>query len=352
MGVARQVPVPQARQPKAQCAGTQHGGQQAALGVGQGAHGLVGVQQRLRARKVGAAAGQLDRPVVQGHGQIEQPAVDAGKVEVEEARELGLLGCADEHHVVSKQIGVHCAARQGGVGRAGGHVVLVGQFAAQQRRLRRVEKRQHGGGGVVPPGQAAQVGLSPIVVARRQVRARQHLPDGGAVGRARGELALAVQPVDHRRRLAVQRVQHVVLARADGHAGRLGLRVGHRHGVLGQVLHQVQVKRQLRVRQALEQRQHPFALAGGGEVVGVLDAAFDAVQLGQLAQVERAQQRRGLVEAHFGVDSHVAEVGALKSSAPSRSAGPRCRGRCRGAARCWHRRARRRRAARRPWAAP
>ena len=199
---------------------------------------------------------------------------------------------------------MHRAARQRGIGAAGGHMILVGQLAADQRGLRFVQMRQHGGHRFVPPGQAAQVGLAPVEVARGQVRARQHGAHGRAVGRAGVQLALAVQPVDQRGGFAAHRVQQVVLAAGHARAFGLGLRVGHRHAVLRQVLHQVQVKRQLRVRQALEQGQHPFTGSAGDEVVGVLDAALDAAQRGQLAQVQRVQQGGGLAFGDFGVDGH------------------------------------------------
>ena len=129
-------------------ASARHGGQQLALGGCQGAHGLVGVQQGAGTRRVVGARGQVDAPVVQAHGQVEQPGVHTGKVEVEEARELFAL----EHHVVAEQVGVHRAAWQRGVAAAGGHMVLVGQLGAQQCRCFRVDVRQHHGHGFVPPG--------------------------------------------------------------------------------------------------------------------------------------------------------------------------------------------------------
>ena len=51
------------------------------------------------------------------------------------------------------------------------------------------------------------------------------------------EVVVAGQPVDHRGRLALQHVQD--------RAARIGLRLGHRNAVPRQVLHQVQVERQL-----------------------------------------------------------------------------------------------------------
>ena len=106
----------------------------------------------------------------------------------------------------------------------------------------------------------------------------------------------AGQPVDQRRRLAAQAVQDPAFA--------VGPRFGHRQAVPGQVLHQLQVKGQLVRRQTLEQGQHPFALVGADEVVGVLDTGRDALQGQQPTAAEAMQQVSGLLEAYLGVDGH------------------------------------------------
>jgi hypothetical protein len=58
--------------------------------------------------------------------------------------------------------------------------------------------------------------------------------------------------------------------------------------VPGEVLHQVQVERQLGVGQALEQCQHPGAVGRVGEVVGVLDAAAAALERDELPMPRRS----------------------------------------------------------------
>ena len=73
---------------------------------------------------------------------------------------------------------------------------------------------------------------------------------------------------------------------------------------LRQVLHQVQVEGQLRKVQALEQRQHIAAFAGGREIVGVLDAAFNAAQFGELAQMQVLHEALRLVDGYFGENGH------------------------------------------------
>jgi hypothetical protein len=84
----------------------------------------------------------------------------------------------------------------------------------------------------------------------------------------------------------------------------VGGRVGHGDAALRQVLHQVQVKRQLLKRQPLEQREHELALGGGGEIVGVLDAALNAAQFAQLAEFQFAQQGLRLFGGDFSENSH------------------------------------------------
>ena len=114
-------------------------------------------------------------------------------------------------------------------------------------------------------------------------------------GRGR-QFTLAAQAVHHRGRFAIHHVEQVAL--------RVGGRVGHRHLVLGQVFHQLQIKRQLRTCQPLEQGYHKGALVGGGEVVGVFDAASAAFQILQLAQPKLAQKGAGLVKRDLGVHRH------------------------------------------------
>jgi hypothetical protein len=173
---------------------------------------------------------------------------------------------------------VHGPARQCCVIGRGGDGVLVGEFGAQQLGLLRPEVGQHQGSGLVPPGEAAQIGLVAIEAAPHEVQARERLAHGRAVLRAGRELALAGQPVDEGRGLAAHAVHDVAL--------RVGTRVGHGQATLREVLHQVQVKRQLLWPQALEQREHEFARAAGDEVVGVFYTADDALQRQQFAELQ------------------------------------------------------------------
>ena len=160
--------------------------------------------------------------------------------------------------------------------------------------------RQHHRNGLVPPGQAAQIGLALRVVLAGQVHACQHGADLGAVAGAGREFAAALEAVDDRGRLVLELVQDLALG--------IGGRIRHRNALAGQMLHQVQVERQLLEGQALEQRQHivmRLAVAqGADEIVGVLDAAGAAFDVGELAQVEPAQQGGGFGLADLGENGH------------------------------------------------
>ncbi len=171
-------------------------------------------------------------------------------------------------------------ARQRRVGGRGGHVVLEGQFAAQQVGLGRLQEGQHHRHRLVPPGQAAQVGLAAVEVAAARC-SRASISPTAAQWAAIGASSLCPGS----RFTTAAGLPHSVCRMSPS---LVALRVGHRNAALGQVLHQVQVEGQLREAQALEQRQHPLAapavLLGGEEVVGVLDAAVDAAQGDQLTQ--------------------------------------------------------------------
>ena len=288
--------VPQAREPEAQGRRAQHRRQQLALGSRQCAHLSVGLQQRGKAYRIGCCCLRVHGPVVQAHGEVEQPAVDAGEIEVEDAGQLFTL----EQGVVAEQIRVDGAAWQRRIGRRGGDMVLVGQFAADQCALRRVQKGLHHRHGGVPPVQAAQVGQAFIEVAALPMQLRQRGSKRCAVCRRRRQLAPSRQSVHHGRWFPLHRVQD--LPQGVGH----GLR--HRQSALREVAHQIQIKRQLLGTQALEQREHVVghsAVAlGADEIVGVFDAAGTALHRLQFAQRQLVQELLRLGKADFGIDGH------------------------------------------------
>ena len=87
-GVARQVLVPDPRQSEAERRCPHQGRHQPHLGGLERALGFVGGDEGCCAVLVEAARGEVDAPVVEGDGDVEEQGVDAGEVEVEHAAEL------------------------------------------------------------------------------------------------------------------------------------------------------------------------------------------------------------------------------------------------------------------------
>jgi hypothetical protein len=145
------------------------------------------------------------------------------------------------------------------------------------------------------------------------VQAGQQRAEAGAVGGVGRQVMLAGQAIDHGRRLALDREQQVAL--------RIGVRPGHRQAGIGQVLHQLQVERQLLGGEPLEQGQHVASGAGVDEVVGVLDAAGAGRHVAQGADAEPVDQSRRLVEGNLGEDRHRDGVGLERQDLPDPLAG-------------------------------
>ena len=57
----------------------------------------------------------------------------------------------------------------------------------------------------------------------------------------------------------------------------VGCGVGHRNAFFSQMLHEEQIEGQLFVVEAFEEGENIFAKIGGGEIVGVFYAAFNAL---------------------------------------------------------------------------
>ena len=291
-GLARQMKIPQARDPEAQGPCAQEGREEGAFGRLQGAHRFIGREHGLGRGVAVGAGGPVDAPVIEADRQIKQPGVDPGKVKIKKTGQL----LAFEHHVVAKQVGMHRATGQGGMAGLFGHMVLIGQFAHQKIGLLGREMGQHHGHGLVPPRQTAQIGLASGVVLACQVHARQHGPHRRAMDGLGRELALSPQAIDHGRWLSTHLMQ-------DGAVG-VGRRVGHWNAALRQVLHEVKVKGQLCLGQAFKQGEHILARIGTDKVIGVFNAPFNAAKAGQLAQVQGLHQRSRIVFRDFGKDRH------------------------------------------------
>ena len=134
------------------------------------------------------------------------------------------------------------------------------------------------------------------------MHAGQHIADGGAVLRAGLQLAFAGKLVDHRCGLATDAEQDIAIS--------IGLRVGHGNAGLRQVLHQVEVKRQLFGAQSFEQGQDVMGfrfliILRAQKVIGVFNAAFDAAQLGDGSQTQLVGNLLGLFQRNFGKNGHL-----------------------------------------------
>lgn len=78
---ARQMQVPEARQPKAQCSCPLQGWKQCSFGWRKRADGLIAAEESGRSLVVRAGFTAIDVPVIEAHGDIEQKRVASGKVE-------------------------------------------------------------------------------------------------------------------------------------------------------------------------------------------------------------------------------------------------------------------------------
>ena len=186
--VARQVHVPQAREPEAERAGAHQRRQQADLGALERAHALVGLDQRLGAVFGEPARLEVDAPVVEGDGDVEQQAVDAGEIEVEHAGQRAGPSNITLSRNRSPWIG---AARQRRVGRRRGEVLLVRELVLHQRgaaRRRdaaappaRSRSTRPGRAGSAARGAKSRAGqVQAGEHARRRWRSRRHRARGGA----------------------------------------------------------------------------------------------------------------------------------------------------------------------------
>ena len=103
---------------------------------------------------------------------------------------------------------------------------------------------------------------------------------------------------------------------------QLVLQVGDRfragQAVAGKMRHQVQIERQFLAGELLEQGQHEPAVAGGDEIVGVLDAGKNALQVGQHADRVILEPGRELLGRDGGEDGH--RMADYRFSCASRSA--------------------------------
>ena len=112
----------------------------------------------------------------------------------------------------------------------------------------------------------------------------------------RRQLAFALEFIDDCRRLAVEAVQNVTVSVRGW--------IWHRNATFGQMLHEMQIKRQLFKVEALKQCEHVLSFVGRGKVIGVFYAALNTAQTGQRAQVQGLHQFGCLRLGNFGEYRH------------------------------------------------
>src|SRR5690606_34747565 len=157
LGRTRAVVVEQARQPEPECGGAQHHRPRLHLRLAERALGAVGREHRVGARLVDLAAFVVDAPVVDRHGEVEEPGIDPGEVEVDHAAQARPLRRRLEQDVVAKQVRMHRAALKRAAGGARREPLLGEELVVEDPALPGIEEGAHRRRDLQPPGQAAQV---------------------------------------------------------------------------------------------------------------------------------------------------------------------------------------------------
>jgi hypothetical protein len=108
--------------------------------------------------------------------------------------------------------------------------------------------------------------------------------------------ALSGQAMHQRGRPAVERDQIAAVAVARRHRAGKAAR--------GQMVHQAEEERQVINVEALEQRQHPAAVGGVDEVVGVFHTFADSLEADQLTNRVLMQKLAQLAMRDLGENGH------------------------------------------------
>ena len=306
-GIARQIEIPQARDPEAVRSSAQHILPVPRFGIGERAHSVIRMEHCTCPLGVQHAGGQVNAPVVDGDGHVEEPLVDTGKVKVEEAAKAFRLAVSGrlEQHVVAEEVAMARAFGQRSVVGAGKETLLVREFVFEQRARVAVHERYDVGHDFVPPRQAAQIWLMARIVTPGQMHAREHVADDAAF-RHRGRQVRAARQTRHDgRRLAVERAQDLAVAPRN--------RRRHADVVLRQMLHQIQVERQLLERQPFKQGDDVLVrlpiLFRGQEEIGVFDPGGDAAKCAHGAHIVLIQPESDLGVGDRGENSHASGMG-------------------------------------------
>ena len=187
-------------------------GSSAQLAAGQRPHARR--RRRRRPRRAPRRGGRCSRSMHQSFrhtARSNSKRVDAGEVEVEEAAQAVAAGRPGvEHHVVAEQVGVdrRRAAGSAYAGDAASCCWNASSSLEQRAPAPASTKGTHHRHRLGPPGQAAQVGLRAAGSRRPRRCMRASIAPTCAQCAASGaRWWRAAQAVDHRGRLAVQRVQ-------------------------------------------------------------------------------------------------------------------------------------------------
>ena len=239
-GVARQVQVPQPREPEAQRRGAQQRRQQAPLVAVSGRTRVVGGDEGLRALLGEAAVVQVDAPVVQAHRDVEQRSCRRRRNRSRRSRSALVAASPASNITLSRNRSAWIgAARQRRRARATRpSCCWKASSLSSSARCAGVEVRPHHRHRLDPPGQAAQVGLLGARSPGPAMCMRASIAPTCAQWSASGASWWPPPSLSTKRgRLALERVQQ----RAAG----VGLRLGHRDAAPRQVAHQLQVEGQL-----------------------------------------------------------------------------------------------------------
>ena len=108
------------------------------LGRRERPHCLIGAQQRVDPRIIQRAGCQIDAPVVHTDGDVEEPFVVAGEIEVEKATEPRFIRRRmREQYVVAEQVAMARTCGQRRVIVGGEECLLMREFGGQQIALDR-----------------------------------------------------------------------------------------------------------------------------------------------------------------------------------------------------------------------
>jgi len=140
-------------------------------------------------------------------------------------------------------------------------------------------------------------------VAPREMHACEHLPHFDAMRGRRREFGRAFELRHDRRGLAMQHAEERAVAARH--------RIGHGHAMRSQMAHQIEIERQLRCREILEDREHVLAVRRREKEIAVLDARLDAAKFDDIAEIVVLQPVAEVGVGDGSEDGHAGNVGQV-----------------------------------------